>query len=313
MKIAVLEPLDVAKEVLIQKIRAAIGDGPELVYFDTRTLDPETLIQRCKGADAAVLSNFPFRRNVIERCPDLKMICVAFTGTDHVDVDYCRGRGITVCNCAGYSTVAVADLVFGLVIALARNILPCDAACRTGGTKNGLVGFELEGKKFGIIGAGAIGTRVARIANAFGCEVLAFSRTEKKLPGVTFTDLDTLLRTCDIISVHVPQSQETKGMIGAGELAKMKPTAYLINTARGPVVDTDALTEALKSGAIAGAGVDVFEMEPPIPQNHPLFAAPHLLVTPHIAFATEQAFEKRADIVAKNLAAWMAGAPENIV
>lgn len=313
MKIAFLEPLGIPQEKLDATVRAALGDAHELVYFPDRRTDADTLAERCAGADAVVLSNFPFRREVIERCPDLKMICVAFTGVDHVDIDCCRERGITVCNCAGYSTVAVADLVFGLVIGLARNILPCDARCRAGGTKDGLVGFELAGKTFGVIGCGAIGSRVAAIAGAFGCRVLAYSRTVKDLPGVEFVSKETLLRESDIVSLHVPQNKSTIGLIGKEELALMKPTAFLINTARGPVVDTAALAEALKAGTIAGAGVDVFDCEPPIPAENPLLDAPHLLCTPHVAFATAQAFEKRAVIVAENLRAWIAGAPVNLV
>lgn len=241
------------------------------------------------------------------------MICVAFTGVDLVDVDYCRERGIRVCNCAGYSTVAVADLVFGFVIDLARNILACDQTVRQEGTKQGLVGFELEGKNFGVIGAGAIGTRVLKIAQAFGCNTYAYNRTPKQIEGVTFVELDELLKTCDIISVHVPQTPSTVGMIGKEQFAIMKDTALFINTARGPIVDSAALAEALNSGKIAGAAVDVFEMEPPVPQDHVLFQARNLIATPHVAFASEQAFEKRAVIVAENIKKWMDGEPQNVI
>ena len=313
MKLAILEPLGVAKETLLALVEKAVNGRLEVVYYDTRAEDTSTLIERSRDADVVVLSNFQYRHEVIEHCPNLKMVCVAFTGVDHVDVAYCKERGITVCNCAGYSTVAVADLVFGLVIALARNLIPCDQAVRQGGTKAGLVGFELEGKKFGVIGTGAIGLRTARIAQAFGCEVYAYSRTKKNLPGVTYLELDNLLSTCDIISLHVPQTGETVGLISAEKLALMKPTALLINTARGPIVDSAALAEALKSGKIAGAGVDVFEKEPPIPSDHPLFGAPHLVATPHVAFASQQAMEKRAVIVCDNLAAWLDGKPRNVI
>lgn len=313
MKIAFLEPLGIPEAELDKAVRAAVGESAELVYYPDRKTDTETLVSRCAGADAVVLSNFPFRAEVMERCPELKMVCVAFTGVDHVDIDYCRRHGITVSNCAGYSTVAVADLVFGLVIALARNILPCDGRCRAGGTKDGLVGFELEGKTFGVIGTGAIGSRVCRIANAFGCRVLAWSRTKKELPGVEYVELDTLLRESDIVSLHVPQTAETIGLIGEAELKKMKKSAFLINTARGPVVQSAALAEALRSGTIAAAGVDVFDKEPPLDVDDPLLSAPNLLCTPHVAFATRQAFEKRAVIVGKNLAAFMAGDPINKV
>ena len=249
----------------------------------------------------------------MESCPSLKMVCVAFTGVDHVDIDYCREKGITVCNCAGYSTSAVADIVFAMVISLARNIIPCQDKARNGGTKDGLVGFELDGKTFGIIGTGAIGTRVAKIANAFGCKVIAYSRTKKDLPDVEFVTMEELLKKSDIVSLHVPQTPETTGLIGKEQLELMKPEAILINTARGPVVDSAALAAALKNGTIAAAGVDVFNCEPPLPAEEPLLAAPNTLLTPHIAFASHQAFEKRADIVAENIKCWLEGKPQNVI
>ncbi len=313
MKIVILEPLGVLEETALEMLNAAIGDGNELIYYDSRREDTETLVERSKDADAVVLTNFKYPREVMEQCPKLKYICVAFTGCDHVDMAYCQGRGIQVSNCAGYSTSAVADLVFGFVIALCRNILPCNEAVRKGGTKAGLVGPELEGKKFGVIGTGAIGLRVAAIANAFGCEVYAYSRTRKDIPGVSFVGLDDLLQACDIISLHVPQTPSTVGMINADKIALMKPTAYLINTARGPIVDSAALAAALNEGRLAGAAVDVYENEPPIPEDHPLLHAKNCICTPHIAFASHQAMEKRAAIVCENLKAWLMGTPVNLV
>lgn len=313
MKLKFLEPLGIPQEQLKEMVDRTFGDRVEAVYYDTREEDEATLIERSRDADCVVLSNFKYGREVISQCPNLKMICVAFTGVDHVDVDYCRERGITVCNCAGYSTVAVADLVFAFAIDLARNVIACDRAVREGGTKNGLVGYELEGKKFGVIGAGAIGRRVMGIAQAFGCQVYAFSRTKKEIEGVNFVSLDELLGTCDIVSLHVPLNDATRGMIGEKELAKMKKEAFLINTARGPVVDSGALAEALKNGVIAGAATDVFEMEPPVPADHVLFDCPNLIATPHVAFASAQAFEKRAVIVCDNIEKWMDGAPQNVI
>lgn len=309
MKLALLEPLGIPQDRLVEMVKEAVDGRMEVVAYDTRVEDVPTLIQRSQDADAVVLSNFPYRKAVMEHCPHLKYIDVAFTGVDHVDIDYCKEKGIAVSNCAGYSTVAVADLVFGMVISLARNLSACDAAVRQGGTKAGLVGFELEGKKFGVIGAGAIGSRVAAIAAAFGCQVYAYSRTPKDLPGVTFTDLDTLLSTCDIVSLHVPATPQTHHLINAEKLALMKPTALLINTARGPVVDSQALADALNSGRLAGAGIDVFEMEPPVPADHPLLTAKNVLATPHVAFATAQSMEKRAVLVCDNLKAWLDGKP----
>lgn len=287
-----------------EKIVAKIGTQHDLIFYPDRKEDAATLVERSQGADIVVLSNIPYRKDVIEKCPALKKICVAFTGVDHIDLAYCAERGIEVKNCAGYSTVAVADLAFGLVLSLARNIPACDRACRDGKTKDGLVGFELAGKKFGIVGLGAIGSRVADIAHAFGCEVFAYTRTPKTHPNVTLVDKETLFRTCDIVSLHTPLNDSTRGLVGEKELSWMKPTAYLINTARGGVVDTHALVEALRNHRIAGAGIDVFDMEPPIPADCQLNKLPNVVVTPHVAFATKQAFEKRAVIIADNLAGW---------
>ena len=313
MKLVVLEPLGVNKDKLLDMAKDTLGNKVDIVYYDTRVEDTETLIERSKDADVVVLSNLPYKKEVIENCPNLKMICVAFTGVDHVAMDYCKEKDIMVCNCAGYSTVAVADLVFGMVISLYRNIIPCDSVTREGGTKNGLLGFELEGKKFGIVGAGAIGMRTAMIARAFGCEVYAYSRTKKEVEGIKFVDLDTLMKTCDIVSLHVPLNESTKGLINSEKLSLMKESAILINTARGPVVDSEALAEALNSGKIAGAGVDVFEVEPPVPVDHVLFGTKNLIVTPHVAFATAEAFEKRAVIVFDNIEKWLKGTPQNIM
>ena len=313
MKIVFLEPLGIPKAKLKAMAKEKIGDQAELIYYDTREEDSAILIERSKDADCVVLSNFKYGRDIISQCPDLKMICVAFTGVDHVDIEYCRERGITVCNCAGYSTVAVADLVMGFVINLARNILECDKVVREGGTKAGLVGYELEGKKFGVIGMGAIGSRVSYLANAFGCKVYAYSRTPKEIENVEFISMDELLEICDIVSLHVPLNNSTKGLIGKEQLRKMKKNAFLINTSRGPVVDSQALAEALKQRQIAGAAVDVFEVEPPIPREHILLHVPNLIATPHVAFASEQAFEKRAMIVCDNIKRWMDGVPQNVI
>ena len=313
MKVAFLEPLGIPQENLKKLVDETLGDQIEATYYDTRMEDAKTLTERSKGADCVVLSNIRYGQDIISQLPDLKMICVAFTGVDLVDVDYCKEKGIMVCNCAGYSTVAVADLVFGFVIDLARNIMACDKAVRQSGTKAGLVGWELEGKKFGVIGAGAIGSRVLQIAQAFGCETYAYSRTAKDIPGVKFVALEELLRICDIISVHVPQNPNTVGMIGKEQFDLMKKYALFINCARGPIVDSKALADALNEGKIGGAAVDVFEMEPPVPQDHVLLHAKNLIATPHVAFASAQAFEKRAVIVCENIKGWLTQKPVNVI
>ena len=313
MKLVIIEPLGVEQEKLLSMAADQLPESVEVVYYDTRVTDTETLIERGKDADIIAVSNLPLNADVIDGCKNLKMLSVAFTGVDHIALDACRRNGVLVSNCAGYSTAAVADLVFGLLISLYRNIPACNEVVRREGTKDGLVGFELEGKKFGVVGTGAIGLRVAAIAQAFGCEVLAYSRTKKDVPGITYTDLNTLLSQCDIVSLHTPLNDSTRGLIGKEQLALMKKNAVLINTARGPVVDSQALAEALNEERIAGACIDVFETEPPIKKEHPLLNAKHVIATPHAAFATKEALVKRAVIVFDNITAWLNNAPQNVM
>lgn len=313
MKLVIIEPLGVDDEKLLSMAREALPDSVEIQYYNTRVTDTETLIERGKDADIIAVSNLPLNADVIRGCENLKMLAVAFTGVDHIAMDVCREKGITVCNCSGYSNAAVADLVFGMIVALYRNLPACGQAVRNGGTKDGLIGFELEGKKFGVVGTGVIGLKVAAVAQAFGCQVYAYSRTKKDIPGITYVDLDTLLSTCDIISLHTPLNDGTRGMIGKAQLDLMKPNALLINTSRGPVVDSAALADALNSGKIAGAGIDVFEGEPPIAKDHPLLTAKNVIATPHIGFATKEALVKRAVIVFDNIVKWMDGTPQNVM
>lgn len=313
MKIVVIEPLGIPMENLKATAEKIIGEKAEIVYYDTKTTDTAELSERGKDADIIVVSNLPLKRKVLENCKNLKMISVAFTGVDHIAMDYCREKGITVSNCAGYSTESVAELVFGMLISLYRNIIRCDEAVRNGGTKDDLVGFEIKGKKFGIVGTGAIGLKTAEIAKAFGCRVYAYSRTQKEIEGITYLPLDELFSECDIISLHVPLTESTKGLINAEKLALMKKTAVLINTARGPVVDSSALAEALADGKIAGACIDVFENEPPVAKEHPLLNAPNVIATPHIAFATAEAMEIRAGMVFENVTAYLDGKPINVM
>ena len=313
MTLVIIEPLGVNDEKLLSMAKDMLPADLEIVYYNTRVTDTETLIERGHDADIIAVSNLPMNADVINGCKNLKMLSVAFTGVDHIAMDACKANGVLVSNCAGYSTAAVADLVFGMIIALYRNMIPCNDVVRKEGTKDGLVGFELEGKKFGVIGTGAIGLRTAAIANAFGCQVLAYSRTKKEIPGITYVDMDTLLSSCDIVSLHTPLNSETKGLIGKEELAKMKPSAILINTSRGPVVDSAALADALNNGRLAGAGIDVFETEPPIVKDHPLLTAKNVIATPHVAFATKEALEKRAIIVFDNVDKWLKGTPQNVM
>lgn len=316
MKIICMEPLGVASAKIDSLAAPLQASGHEFIYYTTRETDQEKLLARIQDADILMLANQPLSAELIEQCPNLKLIDIAFTGVDHVGLDAAHARGITACNAAGYSTNAVAELTFGLAISAIRNIAAVDERCRHAGTKDGLVGFELFGKTFGVIGTGAIGCRVAKIAQAFGCKVLAYSRSVKPElvnAGVKYVALDELLTASDFVSLHVPMSQETAKMINAASIAKMKTGAVLLNCARGGVVDSQALADALNCGKLAAAGIDVFEQEPPLKENHPLLHAKNIVVTPHVAFASKEALEARADIVFANIDAFLAGKPQNVV
>lgn len=313
MKIAIVEPLGIDEKAVEKLQQEFLPKDIELVYYNTAPADDAEKIRRAAGAQIVMLANMPFRKNVLEKCTDLKMLSVAFTGVDHVDMDYCRENDIMVCNCSGYANEAVSELVFGMIINLYRSIFAADKAVRSGGTKKGLMQIELCKKRFGIIGAGAIGLKTARLAEAFGCEVYAYSRTPKNIEGMKFVGLDELLATCDIVSVHVPLTPQTKDLINAENIVKMKPNAILINTARGPVVNAKALADALKNGTIAGAGVDVFDVEPPLAEDNPLLDVPHTVLTPHIGFATQEAMQKRAVIAFDNIKKYLEGKPQNIM
>ena len=313
MKIAIIEPLGIDEKAVEKLKQDFLPENIELVYYNSAPQDDEEKIKRSEDADIVMLANMPLRKNVLEKCSKLKMISVAFTGVDHIDMDYCKANDIMVCNCSGYANEAVCELVFGMVVDLYRNIFAADEAVRTGKTKVGLSQFELCGKKFGIIGAGAIGLKVANVAKAFGCDVYVYSRTPKDIDGIKFVSLDDLLSICDVVSVHVPLTKQTKDLINAENITKMKPTSLLINTARGPVVNAKALADALKNNIIACAGVDVFENEPPIAMDNPLLNAPNVVLTPHIGFATKEAMEKRAVIAFTNINKYLMGKPQNVM
>ncbi len=316
MKIVVMEPLGISKEKLGLLAQPFIQAGDEFVAYNDRATDEQQLIARIADADVVIVANQPLSGEVIAACSNLKLLSVAFTGVDHIALAACQAKNITVCNAAGYSTNAVAELTFGLAISVIRNIVPCDARCRSCGTKDGLVGFELYGKTFGVVGTGAIGSRVAQIARAFGCHVIASSRTEKpelQAAGVEYVPLETLLQTADFISLHVPLTEATKNLIDDKAVALMKPGAVLLNTSRGPVIDSEAVAAALNDGRLGGAGIDVFENEPPIAAEHPLCGAKNAVLTPHVAFASREALEKRAEIVFANISCWLEGKPQNVI
>lgn len=314
MNIVLLEKLGISDELLEIYANRLRNQGHTFTAYERNT-DTEIMIDRAKDADVLMLANMPLPGTVINACSKLKFIDVAFTGVDHIDIETAKKRGIAVSNASGYSNEAVAELVLGMAIQLFRNIPAVEKRCREQGTKEGLVGRELKGHTVGIIGYGAIGSRVAELFNAFGCNILVYSRSKKdEIPDyVQYVTLEQLLKSSHIVTLHCPLNDETRGMIDKEEISLMKDRAILINAARGPIVNSEELAEALRSGKIAGAGIDVFETEPPIESNHPLLTAPNCRVTPHIAFATEESMKLRAEIVFDSLDKWMAGKQINII
>jgi len=315
VKIAILEPLAIKKERMDAYCNDLRTAGHTVTVYETKTTDPAELSARTGDNEIVVIANTPYPAAVIEAAPALKMIAVAFTGIDHVGLAACKEKGITVCNAAGYSTPAVAELAIGLTIQLLRSISQGDADTRKERTFSSPIGTEIAGKTVGIIGTGGIGLLTAKIFLAFGAKVIAYSRSERREAidmGIRYLPLHNVLQQADIVSLHVPATEATRKMVGKAELARMKSSSVLINVARGAIVDNDALAEALQNGVIAGAGIDVFDMEPPIPADYPLLSAPHTVLTPHIAFSTAEAMVRRAEIVFSNVKAYLAGNPQNV-
>ena len=304
MNIRIIEPIGQSETAIRARLKDLLEKGGHHLFIcDTRGLTDGELIQNVRDADILLLSNRPLSRPVIEACPNLKLICVAFTGIDHVDQEACKARGIILQNAAGYAVHAVSELAIGLMIALLRRIVSANAVIRSGGSNHDLVGNELFGKTLGVVGCGHIGLQVARLGNAFGCHVLGFENHRLRIDDVAIqqVELDELLSRSDIVSLHLPLTTETRGVIGREQLARMKRSAILINTARGPVVDQSALIEALDQHRLAGAGLDVFDIEPPLPANHPIFKSPNTVLLPHIGFETVEAMSAKADIALHHL------------
>ncbi len=313
MKVVLLESLAIPTEILGKYAEALRQEGHIFEAYE-RDLDPQVQIARAKDADIVMIANMPLSGEVIRACKKLKYINIAFTGVDHVDLEACKECGIQVSNASGYSNRSVAELALCMMLTLLRNVPQVESRCRAGQTKDGLVGNELYGKTVGIVGLGAIGQATAALCHAFGCRIIAYNPRIKEAPEyIEQMPLGDVLAQSDIVTLHCPLNSSTRGMIGKDELAKMKPTAFLINTARGPVVDSDALCDALNSGKIAGAGIDVFEKEPPLSPEDPLLQAKNTVVTPHVAFATQESMLLRAQIVFDTLDAWLKGERKNII
>lgn len=311
MNIVLMEPLGIAEETLEKLASGLREEGHCFTSYDSVAEDCEEMVRRAKEAEVLIIANHRLPREVIEAAERLRFISVAFVGIDHVDGDACTERGIGISNTGGYCDDAVAELSIGLALDCLRAISRGDAAVQAGGGKAGLQGNELAGKTVGIVGTGAIGCRTASLFKAFGCRMIGYSRSESaraKALGITYRTLPELMAEADLVSIHTPLTPDTKGLIGEKEIAAMKEGAILINTSRGPVVETGALAKALREGRIK-AGIDVFEQDPPLPEDHPLLGAPNLVCTPHVGFDTRESIDRRAEMAFENVYAWLAGAP----
>jgi len=278
-------------------------------------------VDRLKDATIAITNKVQLRREALEKLPKLKMVAVAATGTDNVNIEYCREHGIVVSNIRDYSVHTVPEHVFMLILALRRNLLAFHTDVRNGAWQKSeqFCLFthpvnDLYGSSLGIIGRGAIGKSVEQIAKAFGMKVLFAEHKGASEIRAGYTALDTVLRDSDVITLHLPLNAQTRHLIGAAEFDRMKPDSLLINTARGGLVDEMALLQALQSGHIAGAGFDVLGKEPPS-EGNPLLELdlPNFILTPHIAWSGRTAMQTLADQLIDNIEAFITGKPQNCV
>lgn len=310
MHIVLAEPLGITENILRDLTAPFLSAGHEFTCYPDKASDNAALLERLKDADIALIANRPLPADVLKNCPRLKYIDVAFTGVDHVGMAYCREKGIPVSNCAGYSDQTVAELTIGFAVSLLRKLPACDQAVRNGGTSAMLRGQEIAGRTVGVIGLGRIGKRVAQLFAAFGAQVIACDPVPSS--DYPMVSLDELLDRSDIVTLHAPANESTHKMLGEKQFARMKPTAYFINCARGALVDSRALAHALNTGAIAGAAVDVFDLEPPLPTEEPLFQAKNCILAPHVAYLSDESMLRRARIAFDNLEAYLRGTPQNL-
>ena len=293
--------------------------GDVKIYPRTQT-EAET-VQRIGDADIVLLNKVPITEFILDACPSVKLICCLATGYNVVDIEAARKRGIPVCNVPAYSTQAVAQFTFGLLLELCHRIGHHDQMVHNGAWSVcpnfcfwDTPQMELAGKTLGIIGFGRIGQAVGGIGKALGMKVLAYSRCPRPECERTaeYVDLDTLLKKSDVISLHCPLFPETTGLINANTISKMKDGAILINTSRGAVIDEQAVTDALVSGKLRGAAMDVVSAEPISPDN-PLLKAPNCIITPHMAWAPMETRQRILDITVENIQSYLNGTPVNVV
>jgi glycerate dehydrogenase len=293
----------------------------EHTWAEYPVTEPSELLPRLSGATIAITNKVPLREATLSQLPELRMIAVAATGYDVIDVACCKARGIAVANIRNYAVHTVPEHAFAMITALRRNLLAYRRDVEHGRWQqvDQFCFFDhpirdLHGSTLGIIGEGVLGQATAQIGRAFGMAVLFADHAPPKAPGVVFTPLERVLAESDVISLHMPLTAETRNLIGAAELRRMKRTAILINTARGGLVDEQALAAALREGVIAGAGFDVLTREPPR-EGNPLLELrlPNFILTPHVAWASDGAMQFLADQLIDNIEAYVGGRPQNLV
>lgn len=312
MKIVIADPIFLTKEY-----KERLGALGELEIYNSVPASQDEFIERIKDAEVIIVGRYGVNAKALGSAPKLKMISLWQTGFDNVDLEAATDRGVIVSNVPNYAFDAVAEFVFALSLDLLRKVHLADMRLRRGLFDwRCYKGNQLMSKTIGVLGTGDIGKRVIQIAHGFNMNVLSVtahpSPEREKALGVKFVDLDTLLSESDIVTLHVPLTPETEHMIGSRELSKMKPTAILVNTARGKVVDENALVEALREKKIAGAGLDVFEKEP-LPMNSPLLEIDNVLLTPHIAFLSEESLDECTYMSIENVDMFIKGMPQNVV
>ena len=279
----------------------------------------ELVMQRCADAHIILTNKIRFTANVMDQLPHLKAVMVSATGYDGIDTQAARERGITVCNVPRYGTASVAQHTIGLLLALTNRIEAAAQHAQSGGWSQNPdwcyflhPTIELAGKTMGIIGMGEIGQQVARIAQSLGMHILAHSRTPKAILNVTWADYTTVFEQSDVVSLHCPLTPENTQLVRMERLSRMKPTAFLLNTARGKLIHEQELADALNRGVIAGAGLDVLTEEPP-PPDHPLLHARNTIITPHASWGAREARQRLLDILTENVASFLRGTPQNVV
>ncbi len=290
--------------------------GVEITVFRDTITDHAALVQRLAPFDAmlAMRERTPFPRALIESLPNLRLLITTAARNRSIDAAACAERGVVFCG-TGSSGDPTTDITWGLILNLMRDLPAQQAALRAGQWQTS-VGWGTEGRTLGIIGLGKLGARAAKVGLALGMKVIAWSTnlTDERAAevGVTRVDKATLLSTADVITMHLVLSDRSRGIIGAADLAQMKPTAYIVNTSRGPLIDQDALIAALKAGTIAGAGIDVFDIEP-LPQDHPILSAPNTVLTPHLGYVTQQNYRAYYEGTVEAVLAFNAGAPVKVI